>query len=237
MSSARRTVAVRVPIPAWVLNRLSRTTAGAEPVVTLAGDRDVEWSWVASQIPTGPGDALDFGTGGSHLAFVAAQRGFRVAALDLQPVRWAYAHPDLSFVQGDLLQLSLPPRRFDLVINCSTVEHVGLTGRYGVGAPSPDGDLTAMAYLRGLMKPGAAMVLTIPVGRDAVIGSLHRVYGPQRLGRLLDGYDVEKQQYWAKNPQNVWMLVDRPDALTVEPSAHLYALGCFVLRVTGGPAC
>jgi hypothetical protein len=33
-------------------------------------------------------------------------------------------------------------RWFDTVINCSTVEHVGLPGRYG-GPSIPDGDLEA----------------------------------------------------------------------------------------------
>jgi len=74
------------------------------------------------------------------------------------------------------------------------------------------------------------MILTIPVGRDAVVGALHRVYGLQRLGRLLQGYTIEKQQYWAKNAANVWTLVDRQEALNVAPGEQLYGLGCFVVR-------
>jgi SAM-dependent methyltransferase len=190
----------------------------------------VEWSWVASRLPAGSGEALDFGPGGSHLGLVAAQKGYRVTAVDLQPVDWHYAHPRLRFVQGDLLRTAFPKHAFDLVINCSTVEHVGLAGRYGVRHPRPDGDLEAMAVLRALLKPGARMVLTIPVGRDAVVGSLHRVYGPQRLERLLHGYLIEEQQYWAKDTQNVWALADRAGALMVDPLAQAYALGCFVLR-------
>ncbi len=98
----------------------------------LSGDRDIEWSWVAAQMPSGPGEALDFGHGGSHLGLIAAQRGFNVTAVDLEPARWFYQHPCLRFIQGDILRLPLPAGHFDLVINCSTVEHVGLVGRYGV---------------------------------------------------------------------------------------------------------
>jgi SAM-dependent methyltransferase len=230
-------IAVGVHWPGRVLRRLRQGKFGLQGLsksaavsVDLRGDRDVEWSWVASRLPAGPGEALDFGPGGSHLALVAAQKGFRVTAVDLQPVTWRYTHAGLRFVQGDFLKMSFPKHMFDLVINCSTVEHVGLAGRYGVRHPRPDGDLEAMTYLRTVLKPGGCMVLTIPVGRDTVVGSLHRVYGSHRLERLLHGYLIEDQQYWTKNAQNEWALVDRAAALMVDPLARAYALGCFVLR-------
>ncbi|MDI6704407.1 MAG: hypothetical protein QME40_07045 [bacterium] len=49
------------------------------PDSTLAGDRDVEWSWIASQMPSGLGEALDFGCGPiSYLGLIAAHRGFKL---------------------------------------------------------------------------------------------------------------------------------------------------------------
>ncbi|HOT90771.1 MAG TPA: DUF268 domain-containing protein [Anaerolineae bacterium] len=188
-------------------------------------------------MPSGPGEALDFGPGGSHLALIAAQRGFNVTAIDLGPVHWPYVHPGLRFIRGDLLKLPLPREHFDLVINCSTVEHVGLAGRYGVTEDRPDGDLEAMARLRELMKPGGVMLLTVPVGQDAVFAPLTRIYGRQRLPRLLDGYTVEKQVFWVKDRENRWVQADKETAWNFEASAgswdplqNAYALGCFVLR-------
>lgn len=206
-------------------------------IVNLLGDRDIEWSWVGSQIPPGPGEALDFGPGGSHLALTAAQRGFNVTAVDLETVQWPYLYPGLCFICGDILRLSLPVEHFDLVINCSTVEHVGLAGRYGVTESRPDGDLEAMARLRELMKPGGVMLLTIPIGEDGVFAPLCRVYGAHRLPRLLEGYTVEKEVFWVKDSQNRWVLDNREIALNFKASAgswdplqNVYALGCFVLR-------
>jgi len=188
-------------------------------------------------MPSGPGEALDFGTGGSHLALMAAQRDFNVTAVDLEPVQWPYVHPRLRFIQGDILKLPLPREHFDLVINCSTVEHVGLVGRYGVTENRPDGDLEAMAHLQGLMKPGGVMLLTVPVGQDAVFAPLCRVYGRERLPRLLDGYIVEKEAFWVKDQENCWVQADKETALSFQASAgswdplqNVYALGCFVLR-------
>lgn len=207
----------------------------------LAGDRDIEWSWVSSQIPSGEGEALDFGPGGSFLGLIAAQRGFNVTAVDLVPIQWDYVHARLQFICGDILKLSLPTKHFDLVINCSTIEHVGLAGRYGVTKNNPDGDLEAMAHLREIMKPGGTMLLTIPVGIDAVFAPFHRVYGAQRLPRLLEGYKVEKEVFWVKDNQNRWVPCDRDAALNFQASAgssnqlkNVYALGFFTLCLEGG---
>lgn len=154
-------------------------------VPNLAGDRDIEWSWVASQMPCGPGLALDFGSGRGNLGLVVAQRGFDVTAIDLQEANWPFVHEKLHFVQGNILDLQLPKSHFDLVINCSTVEHVGLAGRYGVTEDRSDGDLEAMNRLRELMNHEGIMILTVPVGQDAVFAPFHRVYGEQRLPKLL----------------------------------------------------
>jgi SAM-dependent methyltransferase len=188
-------------------------------------------------MPSGPGEALDFGAGGGLLGLVAAQRGFNVTAVDLQPIELPYLHERLSLLQGDVLELSLPLEHYDLIINCSTVEHVGLVGRYGVEKNQPDGDLEAMKRLRVLMKPSGLMLLTIPLGRDAVFAPLCRVYGQERLPLLLKGYAVQAEVYWVKDPSNRWVPSDRETAMCFEASAgswdplqNVYALGCFVLR-------
>lgn len=204
--------------------------------INLKGDRQVEWSWVASRIPQGPGTALDFGIGGSPLALVAAYRGFTVTALDREPIEWPYCHPGLVFVRGDLFDVPMSKGSFDLIINCSTIEHVGLVGRYSVSDARPDGDLEAMRILRSILKPGGRMLMTVPVGHDAVFSPACRVYGFQRLPRLIDGFTILEESYWTKNDQNRWIESDRDTALDSEahagsfsPLQTLYGLGFFTL--------
>jgi SAM-dependent methyltransferase len=225
------------PLLVAVRQRLASASDTEHGKANLLGDRDIEWSWVAAHIPPGPGEALDFGNGGSPLALLAAQRGFNVTAVDLGDVEWPYVHCGLHFMRGDILKLGLPEGRFDLVINCSTVEHVGLTGRYGVTESRADGDLEAMAHLRKLMKPGGTLLLTVPIGRDAVFAPLTRVYGSERLPRLLAGYTLDDEVFWAKDQQNRWVLTDKEVALNFEalagswdPMCNVYAIGCFILR-------
>jgi len=219
-----------------IRQRLGSFILPAQPPLSwpnLAGDREIEWSWVAANMPQGPGAVLDFGSGDSYLGLIAAQRDYDVMTIDLGKVEWPYLHPALRFMQGDLLTLDLPKSHFDLIINCSTVEHVGLAGRYGVTQNRADGDLSAMQRLRDVMKPDGIMLLTVPVGRDAVFPPLHRVYGEQRLPQLLRGYTAVKEKYMVKDDRNRWVFAEKNTALTRTPLERCYGLGCFVLRREG----
>lgn len=237
---------VPVYLPRWLYESVGKIKRAIVPQhvregIDLSGDRDIEWSFVASRIGAGPGEALDFGCYSGNLSILAAQHGFRVLAVDLQPHRFAFQHPNVEFRCGDLLKLDLSERKFDLVVNCSTVEHVGLAGRYGVATEESNGDLTAMRKFLQLMKPTGRMLLTVPCGQDAAIVPWHRVYGPKRLPQLVEGYTIEEQCFWVKHADNRWAQCDRETALSFVPTGHptvpvycSYALGCFVLRKGAG---
>jgi len=220
-------IRVGSPLVAWLY---AKTKQG---VPNLQGDRDVEWSWVLSHLGAGPGDVLDFGCGENLLSFAAARRGYNVTAIDLQSVRWPYVLPNMRFIRCDILESSCPVQNqeFDLIINCSSIEHVGLPGRYG-SEDKPDGDITAMTLMRKLLRPGGFMLLTIPVGRDTVFAPIHRVYGRERLPRLLDQWIIEEKEYWVKDDQNHWIAVEESVALDRNPTELCYGLGCFVLAVS-----
>jgi hypothetical protein len=133
-----------------------------------------------------------------------------------------------------MLTIDLPQNQFDLVINCSSVEHVGLVGRYSVSEARPDGDLEAMGRLRELMRPGGIQLLSIPLGRDSVFRPWHRVYGEDRLPALLKGYEIMHAEFWQKSQDYGWTICGREEALHFDSAwddwRKIYALGCFVLR-------
>ena len=56
----------------------------------------------------------------------------------------------------------------------------------------------------------------------------HRIYGAERLPRLLDGYRVDDEQFWHKR-DGAWRTCDRDVALKTQGSAAFYSLGLFVL--------
>jgi SAM-dependent methyltransferase len=237
----RRLVPVYLPRPVFAALRaarriLSASTATATPI-DLSGDRDVEWSYIAARLPMGTGQVLDFGCGSGNMAIHAIQKGHSVVALDLLPSNFPWSHPKLQMISGDLLTLDLPESRFDYILNCSSIEHVGLSGRYGVVAEETDGDLAAMTKMRTLLKSSGKMLMTIPCGQDATMVPWHRVYGPERLPKLLKRFTVEEQTFWLKRSDNRWYPANAQEALSYAPTSHptsatqcSYALGCFTLR-------
>jgi hypothetical protein len=203
--------------------RLVAADAGS----SLQGDRWVEWSFCFARMADGPGTTLDFGADIGFLALAAAQRGHDVVAFDRLPSALDYAHPRVEHVQGDVLTHDFGDRRFDQIVNCSSVEHVGLGGRYG-SSDDPEGDLEAMRVLRSVLAPEGRMIMTIPVGRDIVCAPQHRIYGARRLPALLDGYGVAEEQFWHK-AGGAWRPCERSTALATEGSSAFYSLGLFVL--------
>jgi len=227
--SLRRAGAYALSRAGAAAHELSARLAGHRDGPSLAGDRWVEWSFCMARLGDGPGTTMDFGADIGFLSLAAAQRGHQVTALDREPSRLDYAHPRVRHVQGDILDRPLAGERFDQIINCSSVEHVGLAGRYGSGN-QPDGDIEAMAIMAEMLAPGGRMILTIPVGRDLVWPPLHRIYGEQRLPRLLERYEIAEAQYWCKDEAaGLWLPAERERALQVEGSDAFYALGLFVL--------
>lgn len=195
---------------------------------TLAGDREIEWTWTLGHVRRGSGRVLDFGSGNGMMALGALFAGNDVVAVDLEPEQYPF-HPDrIEYVRGDFNELELEHNSFDQILNCSSVEHVGLAGRYG-SPDEPDGDLRAMEKMAGLLKSDGEMVLTIPVGIDAVHAPNHRIYGEERLPRLLKRWEIREERFWAKPTSNRFEPVGREHALAEAGSASYYALGLFIL--------
>jgi SAM-dependent methyltransferase len=229
--SVRKRAGYAIAVAADLALRASRRLTAGTGGATLEGDRWVEWSYCLARLAEGAGTTMDFGADIGFLSLGAAQRGHDVVALDREPIALLFGHPRIARVTADILDRPLAERRFDQIINCSSVEHVGLSGRYGSSEAS-DGDLQAMAIMAGMLAPDGRMILTVPVGRDLVCAPLHRIYGEQRLPQLLEAYEVAEEQYWRKAGA-AWVQADRADALATEGSDSFYSLGLYVLRPRG----
>jgi len=92
--------------------------------------------------------------------------------------------PGVTVMRPDEFQRN--PRKFDVVLSISSIEHDGL-GRYG-DPINPRGDLAAMDAMADLLKPHGKLYLAVPIGRDAIVWNAHRIYGEKRLPMLLKGW-------------------------------------------------
>jgi SAM-dependent methyltransferase len=192
----------------------------------LDGEKLIDWGWICANLPREPRRALEIGSGKSPIVPAMLALGYDVTAVDLCE--------DLSrqvagfrLLLGDFNALEIGPG-FDVVVLCSVVEHIGLSGRYNSGE-DPDGDLKAMRKIHSLLGPGGQLFLTISVGQDVVHRPWHRVYGRMRLPLLLEGFDIVQSRFLLKEPWGPWRECDEKTALKHPPQIQRYALGEMIL--------
>lgn len=193
----------------------------------LKGEAFLDWGFVCANLPPGPNRALEIGPGRSPIIPAMLSLGYDVTAIDIS-CDLAKQFSGARFIKGDftgeLLEVG-----FDMIVACSTIEHFGISGRYG-SKEDPEGDLKAMRKITELLDAQGWLFLTVPVGIDGVHRPFHRVYGKRRLPRLLEGYDVVKSRFLVKVPWGPWRATDRETALDYPASSRRYALGQFLLR-------
>lgn len=99
--------------------------------------------------------ALDFGCGTGVMSEALAKAGFAVTAVDLdlgpkklleERVRFA---PSITFIEGDLLTLTIPPESFDVIVALDVLEHISPLGPY------------VSAFDR-LLAPGGVLIVSGP---------------------------------------------------------------------------
>jgi hypothetical protein len=192
----------------------------------LAGEKIIDWGWICANLPSGPRRALEIGCGESPIVPGMLTHGYKVTCVDLDKTLFGELN-GFNFIQGDFNDIELVPE-FDIVVACSSLEHFGLAGRYGAQADS-DADLKAMKRIHDLLSAKGEAFVTIPVGRDAVHMPWHRVYGPERLPRFLQGFTIKHSCFWAKEPWGPWYETTLVHALDQPISIHRYALGQLLL--------
>lgn len=95
-------------------------------------------------------------------------------------------HPNIKTVMVE--EFSKMKEKYDVAISISSVEHSGL-GRYG-DPINPDGDLEAMKDLYNNLKEGGLCFLAVPIGLDQIIWNAHRIYGRNRLPKLIEEFKL-----------------------------------------------
>ena len=209
----------------WLLN---------QPVFDLAGEKALDHGWVLKNLPQKvPCKILDVGCSESALPALMVALGHCVHGVDISADGVYYEMTNFTFTQVDFNLYEPSQTQFDVVVMCSSVEHFGLAGRYGVGAAETNADLRAMKHAAELLRPGGYVILTVPVGLDDVFPPWHRVYGEHRLPLLLEEYSISRSRFYAKDRGDKWREVSRSIALSRQASASLYSLGQFVLVPQG----
>lgn len=171
----------------------------------LLNSRIIEYPYIFQKLDgLERGKILDVGCtdGGNILAPTLAALGWTVYGIDIR--RFKLEHPNFHFVQEDIRATSFPDGFFDCVYAASTLEHIGLAGRYGEDSNDPDGDLRAAREIRRILRPGGLFLLTVPYGRGGVVKPMERIYSRSRLAMLTDGWSVRDRAFFQIDDGGTW---------------------------------
>lgn len=95
---------------------------------------------------------------------------------------------------------------YDCIVSFSSIEHSGL-GRYG-DPLDPNGDLKTMENIYNNIKDNGILIWGGPIGQDALVWNVHRVYGNIRLPLLfknfieLEWFGFNKDQLLSRKLEN-----------------------------------
>jgi SAM-dependent methyltransferase len=223
IGTVARRVDRRFGVRAWLRGEPRPPAGGFD----LDGEKLLDWGWICANLPRGRKKALEIGCGESPVIPAMLAMGYEVVGVDLGD-RLASLVSGFTHVRGDFNQIDLDSD-FNVVVACSSIEHFGLSGRFG-SSEDPSGDLKAMQKISRLLLPGGLLFLTIPAGRDAVHKPWHRVYGRERLPRLLQGFEIVQQRFLSKKPWGPWQEANKEGALEYPADIRRYALGQWILR-------
>lgn len=186
-------------LPAWF----------ARPFMTVhVSERIVEIPFVFSNLRVPKGSVVvDVGCVESRLSLELANLGYKVLAVDIRP--YEFCHPNLKVIRGDFVQSPIDDRSVDAVVAVSTLEHLGLPCYSMQG--SPGSDLSAMEKIRRILRPGGQLILTVPYGQKGQT-EWFRVYDHDALQRLLEGFAVDKLEFYERAGLDAWKEIREENA-------------------------
>ena len=189
-------------------------------------DRYLENHFAASNLPKPPAKILDVGSSGCYFPLMLAAAGYDTFSIDIRPypILNKLKFKNFTFVLADICQATFPDNHFDALTAISTIEHIGIGGRYGM-QEAVDADRQALDQMRRIVKPGGTIILTVPCGKPKIIRPFHRIYDRNRL-ELIGGPGLllEKTEYYLRDEQGDWASCPREIAESIDVKKDNFAI-------------
>lgn len=204
----------------------------------IVNERSIEYSFVFMNMGKPPATTLDIGCSGSDFPIALAAQGFDVYGIDLRD--YHIKNPTFRFIKGDIISTPLPDNFFDVITAISTIEHLGMSGRYGVKEDIPSADKNAIKEIKRIIKKNGRFIITVPYGRFTILKPWHKVYDDKNLEKLITNFSVLKEKYFVRNRTGCWISTTKEAASKIVPYViaksgivliHQYALACLVLKL------
>jgi SAM-dependent methyltransferase len=193
-------------------------------------DRTIEYSFVISRLLALPrGKILDVGCTEANnlIPLVLNESGWDVWGIDGR--KFIYENPSFHFMLGDIRKTEFIDANFDYIYAVSTLEHIGLRGRYDVVEDDERGDAKAVKEMRRILRPNGVLLITIPFGVRTVVRPLHRVYDGAQVDTLFSDWNFLEALYYIRRKGTDWKKVSRNEAEQADYSKGIYGLALLKL--------
>lgn len=184
-------------------------------------ERIVEYPWLFSRLPHGPGKLLD---AGSVLNFAALLRHSLIqekelTIMTLAPEEDCFWRHGISYVYGDLRTIPFRDDYFDQIACISTLEHIGLdntllyTRDAAMNENAPDSHHLALLEMHRVLRPGGSLFLTLPFGWSEV-RSWIQVFDSFAIDRIIETFSPARacQLYFRYHAEQGWQVSSPNDA-------------------------
>jgi len=170
--------------------------------------RMIEYSFAIGKLASlGKGKLLDVGCVArlNPVPATLASIGWEVYGIDMRQFKFRF--PNFQFIRGDITGTDFPDNFFDAVSAVSTLEHIGLKGRYGVSQGDSGGDAKAVREIRRILRDSGRLLVTLPCQKEARQTALNRIYDRDSLAALFADWEIEERIFYTQDTEGVWVLV------------------------------
>ena len=171
----------KMGLPRWVV-RLAYRLVDVEKYSPTTDERVLEYSFAIGKLSRmEPGNLLDVGCVArmNLVPAVACELGWKVWGIDIR--NYNFSHPNFTFTKGNILDNLFPLKFFDAITAISTIEHIGIKGRYGLSENIVMGDMSTFNEIRDILKKEGKLIATVPFGNTYKISTLGRTYDEEHL--------------------------------------------------------
>jgi len=211
--------------PRWVRFAYRFLDVEASAETALPDGRMIEYSFVIGKLVSlAKGRLLDVGCVArlNLVPATIASLGWEVYGIDVRQFKFIF--PNFHFVLGDITKTDFPDSFFDAVSAVSTLEHIGLKGRYGISKGDPEGDAQAVREIRRILRRGGRLLVTLPYGKEKRQTNLNRVYNHDSLHELFSNWEIKEKVFYSQDSEGFWIPVVEEETWRVAKNKEAIAL-------------
>ncbi len=177
---------MKIPIPRWAI-KLAMKFADLEAFSDTSKPdmRMYEYSWTIGELIKLPaGNLLDIGCTASlnMIPATMCELGWNVWGMDIR--RFEYKHKNFRYIES-LAQI--PTMKFDAITAISSLEHFGISGRYGIRKTEEELAKITLGRAVDFLKDSGTVLITLPYSPgESYIRDSMKIYNTQAVLELIN---------------------------------------------------